>query len=656
MTQYYVKIDGSTISGVKNLWSHRAITNRSGQFEIEIIDPTNTVYDAVSSGDSVVIYRTSDDEVMYGGYVEKKKRDGGNKYNLKINGGDWLTKANQIKVDALIYRKREFGVIFRNIAHKYICTTLLIDDMDVTTDWVAASDFGTLTADAADDANDNPYARLGDACLKLEATYSAGSGTLTKTMAGTNTINADDYFGVYVYIADTADLGTNIALHLGQDSSNYYSVDVATSTMADGWNYVMFDMADKTTGAGSPTLTSVDYYQIETDLVAGVSGEVMRFDELRRIENDFLPTGINITTDYVEYMEFKNTSVFNMWKKVADLKENIYDFYIDKDKGIFFGTFGTVDSGVNLARGTNIIDLDVWDDDQHLVNFVEVYGKRQVLSWEQTFDGTGSQATFTLTYRPVDTYIEVGGTKQLGYKEGLTSTDFDYTVDQEASTVTFRSGKEPGSGTDNVYVRYAYSVPVRVQSDDSDSIESYGHRGEKIENDNLATRDDCLTFAQEYIDKHKDPVKNGIVKCKIVPTVDVGETVDITHSLFFDSTTTFTVAAIKNYYIGTRSRSEITLSNIRQDIEQYLTSLLIRMNAVEEKEKGTTDLKTKAKSFFDTLVFDDDPSSNLDIRTRTPYLSTWYFGTDTTTLFSTPIVFAGGSGQWGSNLVVNPHG
>jgi len=607
MTQYYVKVDGNTVSGVKSLWSQRAVTNRSGKFELQVIDPTNTVYDAVSSGDSVVIYRTSDDEVMYGGYVEKKKRDGGKKYNLTISGGDWLTKANQIKVDALIFRKRELSVMFRNIAHKYMCDTLLIDTMDATTNWAVAGDFGSLSADSADDSNGFPYARLGDACLKLEATYSAGSGTLTKTMSGTNTINADDYFGVYVFIADTADLGTNITLHFGQDNSNYFSVDVATSTMADGWNYVMFDVGDKTTGAGSPTLTSVDYYQIETDIASGVSAEVIRFDELRRIENNFLPIGITITEDYVEYMEFKNVSVFNMWKKIADYKEDIYDFYIDKDKGIFFGTFGTVDSGVDLERGTNIFDLDVWDDDQHLV----------------------------------------------GYKKGLTSTDFDYTVDQEASTITFRSGKEPSAGSDNVYVRYTYSVPVRVEADDTASIVAYGHRGEKIENENLATRDDCLTFAQEYIAKHKDLVKNGIVKCKIVPEVDVGETVDITHSLFFDSTTIFTVAAIKNYYIGTRSRSEITLSNIRQDIEQYLTSLLIRMNAVEEKEKGTSDLKTKAKSFVDSLVFDDDPSSNLDIRNRTPLaVGTWYFGAGP--LFSTPIVFGGGSGKWGANLVTNP--
>jgi len=126
----------------------------------------------------------------------------------------------------------------------------------------------------------------------------------------------------------------------------------------------------------------------------------------------------------------------------------------------------------------------------------------------------------------------------------------------------------------------------------------------------------------------------------------------VSNTRFFATTQTFTVAAVKNFFTGKKHRSEFTLSNVRQDIEQYLADLLNRLNALEEKEKGTSDLKTRMKKFTDTLTFEDDPPNNLSILKRDiTKTNTWYFGKPH--LFSEPIKFGGGSGPWSANQVSN---
>jgi len=655
MTQYYAKINNSSVSRVKILTTEKKLTQLSGSFSMVVSDPDNTLYDTISSGDEIEVYRTSDNLKLFGGYLEKPKRSAKKKFELKISGGDYTTKLNQIMIRAQIYNDREYSVIVRDVMNNYVMNTDLIDNMNATTNWTAGGDFSGLTADTTDDADGHPWARLGDACLKVDCTYNTGSATLTKTMTSSLDLASTDYICLYIYIADTTDLGTNIKLHLGQDSNNYYTITKATSTLSNGWNYVEFDMANRTTGAGYPSLTAIDYYQLEFDIGTNASSINLRFDDLRRTPHtsaDITVSGVAITTYYTDIV-FKNITVFEAIKKVAEIRPTKYDFYIDVDKVLNFAIMGTTDSGIDLERGVNIIFDDFWDDDSNLCNFVTVYAGRQMFDYEESFNGNGSTTTFTLTYEPVSTYVTVDGVKQLGYQPDMKET-FDYRVDQENKQVIFEAASTPGVGTNNVVIRYKYSVPIVVQKDDPISIANYGKRENKIENPHLKTRDDAIAVASDYIEKWKNPIVNGKVVCKIQPTIDVGETVDITDSRFFSSTQTMTVVAVKHNLVGSALRTELTLTKLTKDIESYLNELFERLNALEEKEKGESELIARLVSFLDDLELTDDPSSNLVIQSRTRNSNSWCFADNSACLFSKPIQFLGGPSKYGSNLVTNP--
>lgn len=655
MTQYYVKVNSSVISRVKSIEVEKKLTKQSGNFDLLVSDPTNTLYDTISSGDEVEAYRTSDDLKLFGGYIEKIERDKKRKFELEAKGGDYTTKLNQIMVRAQIYNGREFSVIVRDLMNNYVMNTDLIDDCDATTNWVATGDWSGLAADTTDDADGYPWSRLGSACLKVDCTYSGGTGTLTKTMSSTLDYAATDYICLYVYIADTTDLGTNIRLHLGQDSSNYYTITIASSTLSNGWNYIEFDMVNKTTGAGYPSLSSIDWYQLDFDIDSGASGINLRFDDLRRTPHtpaDFTVSNVAITIYYTN-IQFKNMTVFESTKKVAEIRPTKYDFYVDVNKILNFAIMGTTDSGVDLIRGTNIITDDFWDDDSNLVNFVTVYGGRQMFTFEEKFNGDGSTSTFPLTYRPIDTYIEVDGTEQLGYQEGMKDT-FDYEADRENKDVIFQAGSIPGGGTDNVVVRYTYSVPIIVQKGDPTSIANYSQRDGKIENPHITTRADAIVIASDYIEKWKDPIVNGKITCTIQPTIDVGETVDITDSKFFSATQVMTVVALKHILIGRRLRTEVTLTERTKEIEAYLNEIFERLNALEEKEKGESELIARLVPFLDDIGLLDDPPNNLAAQTRNINTNAWCFSDRDSCAFSKPIQFLGGPGKYGANLITNP--
>ena len=654
MTTYYTKINGTLVDNVQKLWTKRVMTNRSGSFELQVIDPTNSFYNTVTTGDELIVYLTDGDVVQFGGYCEKPKRVGGKKYQLKITGGDYTTKANYVNVESKSYKLSEYSAIVRDLALDNICTSHVIDDMEATTDWAVADDFDVLAADSDLDGNGNYYARINGTCLKITATHSAGSGTLTKTMGTARTFLADNFIDFYFYIAAISDLGTNIKVHFGQDSSNYFTVTKAVSgNVVNAWNYLEFNVADKTTGAGAPSLTGVVWYQIEVDLDAGASSETIRMDDFRCVENKFLPSNIAITDYYVESIDFRNESIFSCWTAVKNLREDLYDFFIDKDKVINWGLLGTSASGVTLERGVNLISLDVWDDDAGLVNSLDAYGKAQLFTWEETFSGDGTTTTFATTYQPVDSYIEVDGVTQFGYTSGLTTT-FDYTIG--SYSIIFEAASIPASDTDNVVVRYTYLIPIHVFVNDGGSIQDYGLRPGKIENDHLTTRDDVRVFAQQYLADWKDPKQNAIAISTLETSADVGETLIVDHGRFFDSATTFVIAAVKNTFIGGKPRSVFTLTNVRKDIEKYIAELLARMNAVEEKNKPISQRTLVPKWLTESSVLDDEPDTELEIFIRdTNAEGNIYFGSPK--LFSTPIAYAGGGAdKYGVNQVANAVG
>lgn len=100
----------------------------------------------------------------------------------------------------------------------------------------------------------------------IEATFTDAGVTLTDTLA--TAIDISDYLkGVVIlpaYLSDASKL-TSIELRLQTDASNYYKVistaDSIGDYFKDGWNFMRFQMASKTT-VGSPDATDIASWKI----------------------------------------------------------------------------------------------------------------------------------------------------------------------------------------------------------------------------------------------------------------------------------------------------------------------------------------------------------------------------------------------------------
>jgi len=159
-TKYTISINDTEVERVKSFTAEKNLTQYSGKFDMLVSDPENSLYDTVTSGDEIQALRRIDDKKVFGGYLEKIERVKDSKYLLSINGGDYTTKLNDIIVLAQIYNHREYSVIIRDLLYKWVMSTVLLDNCDVTTDWSETG--ATLSLEDGDDDDGNPISRLGD--------------------------------------------------------------------------------------------------------------------------------------------------------------------------------------------------------------------------------------------------------------------------------------------------------------------------------------------------------------------------------------------------------------------------------------------------------------------------------------------------------------
>ena len=678
-TKYYAQISGTVLDKVRSLTVEKNLSQYSGKFSLSVSDPENTYYNEFTSGDEIEVIRDSDSEKVFGGFVENVQRDKDNRYILNIDGGDYTTKLNNIIVLGEVYNGREYSVIVRDLMHKYVMDTSLIDNCEVTTDWTATN--GTLTLETGTDADDYLISRLGDACLKLVPT--SATGTLYKTMAYAFNYAATDYVVVYFYIQDATKLNS-LSLDLGQDSSNYYNIAAPKQTLSNGWNYLEFDLSTRTTGTGTPSLSAIDYFRLNFDL--DDTTNVMYIDDFRRVPHtvdDYTLTNVQTTHDtntYKSYyvdIKFKNVTVFDAIRKIKDIRPNTYDFYVDNDKILNFGSFGEIDSGEVLQRGVNVLKSEFWDDDDKLCNKVTVYGGRQKFNWTNTFDGDGSIKEFQIEYTPITQDVYVGTSLKKGYVTGMSPTEYDYRVDTDNRKIIFNSA--PTTGTDNVIINYTYGVPIIVQRQDDDSITNYCLREQKIENEFLLKKEDAQVVAVDYIESWKNPILNAKYSVRINPDIDIGERVGVVDERYFGDSLQrdFGVVSLKNTFIGGKMATELNLTQISKSVEMYLQEIFTRLNALEEAEKSDSDVLRRLLSFSDTIGTEDDPENNLSIQARSIAgengiwdnqffgiwdTSKWSSGTyETSFILGNSLAAILGSSKlgsvtsdWGDNLVVNP--
>lgn len=153
-----------------------------------------------------------------------------------------------------------------------------IDACDADTGWSNEDD-----ADAEAVNSTAGQFKEGTGCLNLPTTYSAGTAGWYKTVSSQDLTTDNNYFLVWFYIVDSSDLTTSssaVRITLGTSgftNVNYY--DTANTSIADGWNLLVFDADDPTsTGGTGADESDVDSIKLTVLLDSSQATNDMRMD------------------------------------------------------------------------------------------------------------------------------------------------------------------------------------------------------------------------------------------------------------------------------------------------------------------------------------------------------------------------------------------
>lgn len=156
-----------------------------------------------------------------------------------------------------------------------------------------------------------------DSSVKMVATLAGGSTfirdslslDLTKFANGTTSTTSDLLTFVF-YVTDLAYYNDPaLYIRFDNDDLNFYSTNVAKSSISTGWNYLEIAKSSFSVGLGSPTWDSITKYHFNFKNVN--IGEYMHFQaiELRKVLTDDLILGTQDYTFEMEYSQDQGTGL-----------------------------------------------------------------------------------------------------------------------------------------------------------------------------------------------------------------------------------------------------------------------------------------------------------------------------------------------------------
>lgn len=267
-------------------------------------------------------------------------------------------------------------------------------------------------------------------------------------------------------------------------------------------------------------------YDINIDVSAGKGSEI--FKDLADIAGLSYDSATVVDTGSAILLKkfvCAKASVFERMKTLAEIYGYQIKFKPQTDK-IYFQPIGYETNANTIYIGgtnNNVQQRTTWKEDAtKLFNKIEIVGAYQEVQKTETFSGTGSQTTFTLTFAPEITDVYVSSVQQIGGVEGSTAT-FDYTVDKDQKQIIFQSGSIPGSGTDNISVTYSYRAPRPVVRSNSSSIDSLGRTIKQIFTFNdIQSIDDAETRASDLLAVYSQPFVTTTVTMTPAATLSLG--------------------------------------------------------------------------------------------------------------------------------------
>lgn len=173
-------------------------------------------------------------------------------------------------------------------------SVIVADSCDATTGW-------TIAGDALAVSTDTTNFKEGTASISTGATYSTGLAQFSKTVTSMNLSASDCKFYAFLYIADVTALTSAtdaVSIDLGTGGwTNYNHYHFDRSTLGNGWNYLVFNVATASTMTGAGLTTSTcDSIRLNVRDGTTIAGGNLKFDYFRAVTDGGLGISDSLIT------------------------------------------------------------------------------------------------------------------------------------------------------------------------------------------------------------------------------------------------------------------------------------------------------------------------------------------------------------------------
>ena len=361
-----------------------------------------------------------------------------------------------------------------------------------------------------------------------------------------------------------------------------------------------------------------DYvYDIDIDSEAGVGSEIVK-----SLYNNI---GLSYSSVSVPTTGVVNTIKIFLAKgktiKSLEVLQRIYGrdvFYRDSDDLVYFIERSGESTSTVLETGVDIVGRIEWKSTgEDIVNNLTVVGGRQ-LDWaSESF--AGPETEILLTAAPVDTEIIADSVR---LERGVNSSDpKDFYVDSTNKKIIFSVSRS------NIVARYSYSVPIKVNYTDNNSISSTFRVDDTVIDTKLLNSDDAELYAEGFVNDTKDVLTNAPLKVIGNNDLEIGQEINI-KDYINNKDVNVNVISIDYYYpyradsVGV-GRSPTDLVDNNNKISDRLTELERQMSTTSdinvslipnEAVLGTVArLKIEVATMdADTLYWDSDTQGDWD--------------------------------------------
>lgn len=275
--------------------------------------------------------------------------------------------------------------------------------------------------------------------------------------------------------------------------------------------------------------------------------------------------------------------------------------YTDASKTIYFKARGSVTNNSVIRRQSDNTNAKFgqWKKDfNEMCNDMRVYGDNTNYDTIEQSTGDGVTTIFNITQQPIAVRITIDGTE--------IHPDL-YSVSSETKEITFIN---PPGNTSSIIIYYTYVYPLYVVRQNIESIQLNGRFSKIFIHKWLKTRNDIITYCNNFITTYKDPLLNNDVQINptYITIFTPGEKVRIIDDL----------EGYDDYYVINKIKLEYLKGYVELNVGSYIPIFsniqTVIQDRIKELEKNLSKQYVQLySSQSETITTSDSTFSQSDI-------------------------------------------